>query len=355
LASVTGYYSIRYGVGGTEATFDRLLRGTTNRTEQEAALDDLLHRPLEGQDVTLTINLPAQVAADVAVGEREGAVVVMDIETGAVLVMSSRPTYDPNQLDEMWDVLREDETAPLLNRATQGLFPLGDVARLIGLIGLYESGLTLPAEPATAPLNEMLAPLGETGYLATAHQLGLGRALVGIRSQSALFPDFDDKKTVRDLAPTPLHLARIIAALELEGGLLDPILSVSEQQSIVQPAIRPDTARRVRGLLTQVDEQLIGLSGLATPQETGKNSLSWFVGLAPTVASAPVLTGTVPGELILDPAKIPAATSTPSRPATSLQDRARYVVVAVVVIADESEKNLAFRIARAPLQVLLEN
>ncbi|MDX1523939.1 MAG: FtsW/RodA/SpoVE family cell cycle protein, partial [Anaerolineae bacterium] len=188
LASVTGYYSLRYGVGGTEATFDAVLRGLQGRTAQEVWLDQLLHRPLVGQDVTVTINLPAQVAADVALGNREGGVVIMDLHSGAILVMSSQPTYDPNLLDETWDDLRDAETAPLLNRATQGLFPVGDLARLIGLIGLYEAKIRVPPDPATAPLETMLGPLGESGYLATAHQLGLTGSIAGVRSQPGLLP-----------------------------------------------------------------------------------------------------------------------------------------------------------------------
>lgn len=355
LASVTGYYSIRYGVGGTEATFDPILRGTVGRDETEVWLDGLLHRPLTGQDITLTIDLPAQVAADVALDTREGAVVIMDLDTGAVVVMSSHPTYDPNTLDETWDSLREDTSAPLLNRATQGLFPVGDLARLIGLIGLYEARAQLPADPASAPVEKMLAPLGRSGYLATAHQLGLVQPLAGLRSQPGLLPDFDNKGTVRDLAVTPLHLARVAAAIERDGRLLSPILSLQQQPDQPEPVIRPETGQAVRGLFSQVDSQMIGLTGLATPIETGQSYLSWFIGLAPTSASPEGVGGTPPaGAMIFDPTKI-TPTPSPSPPASLAEaDRARYVVVAVVVIADETDRNAAFRVARVSVQTILE-
>lgn len=352
LASVTGYYSLRYGVGGTEATFDPVLRGTLDRTAEEIWLDGLLHRPLTGNDVTLTIDLPAQVAADVALGDREGAVVVMEIESGAILVMASHPTYDPNTLDETWEALREDERAPLINRVTQGLFPVGDLARLIGLIGLYESGATVPADPTTAPLREMLAPLGETGYHATAHQLALSRPLPGLRSQPGLLPDFDERGTVRDLAITPLHLARVVAALELDGRLIDPILSPATEGGSHQ-VLDPDVSRRVRGLLRQMDAQLIGLEGQATPEDTGKGSLSWFAGLAPAQTSP----ASWPAEasertLIFDPTKITPTPSPTPLPAAS-DSQARYVVVAVVVTEDVTGSP-AFRVAKAAVQTLLD-
>jgi peptidoglycan glycosyltransferase len=349
LSTVTGYYSLRHGTGGIEAAFDPTLRGSLGQSEGQKFINDLLHRPPVGRDVTLTVDLPAQVAADFALGEQEGAVVVLDIATGAVLVMSSHPTYDPNTLDEQWDSLRQDEQAPLLNRATQGLFPVGDLARLIGLIGLYEAGATAPADPLDAPLEATLAPLGPTGYLATAQQLGLIRPLPGLRSQPGRLPNFDDKGTVKDLAVTPLHLARVLAGLALDGQLPTPILALNGEPHRA-PAMQPTTARAVRALLPQVDTHLIGLSGQATPAETGQRSLSWFVGLAP--AEAVEAEAKVKADLILDPSQIIPATPTPS--VSAANPPARYAVVAVVV-TDTPQDNPAARIAAAPVRVLLQD
>lgn len=346
LSSVTGYYSLRYGVDGAEAAFDPILRGVAGRTERAIWLDELLHRPLVGQDVPLTVILPAQVAADVALGDREGAVVVIEIETGAIRVMSSYPTYDPNRLEEQWDSLRQDERAPLINRATQGLFPVGDLARLIGLIGLHEAGADLPADPWIAPLDGMLAPLGRTGYLATAHQLGLSRPLGRLPSQISRLPDFAAEESWPDLAAPPLHLARIIAALELQGDLPDPNLSPLEKQGRT-PAISPATARYVRGTLPPFEGRIVGLAGLAGPEETGRGWLSWFIGLAPAQAIPP-LAG--PEMLPFDPTQAPAA-PLPAQPVAWEQARYALVVVAHTAEADET---LALDIARATLAALPE-
>jgi hypothetical protein len=271
--------------------------------------------------------------------------------------MSSHPTYDPNTLDETWETLRQDERAPLLNRATQGLFPVGDLARLVGLIGLHDAGLHIPADPLAAPLSEMMAPLGQPGYLATAHQLGLTRPLAALPSQPGRLPNFEENETVRELAVTPLHLARVTAALELAGRLPNPTLSLTSNSvspasavSQAQQAMKPTTAGFVRSLLPPIDSrrQIIGLTGQATPEETGQAWLSWFVGLAPAE------TGSIPADgpamLPLDPGQAPPApTPTPRME----WEKARYVVVTVVV-TNGPDREAALRVARAPLNVLLE-
>jgi hypothetical protein len=101
--------------------------------------------------------------------------------------------------------------------------------------------------------------------------------------------------------------------------------------------------------LPQVDAQIIGLTGLASPEETGQAWLSWFVGLAPAKA-APVSEGT-PAMLPLDPsqAQVPAG-PTPTPPVE--QAKARYVIVSVVVTG-EPDGEAALRVSRAPLRVIL--
>jgi peptidoglycan glycosyltransferase len=68
LAHVVGYYSLRYGVGGIEATFDEQLRGEVDRTAWETWRDELLHRPQIGQDVQLTLDADLQRAASETLG-----------------------------------------------------------------------------------------------------------------------------------------------------------------------------------------------------------------------------------------------------------------------------------------------
>ena len=125
--SVIGYYSLRYGVSGIEATYDDLLRGDIYLTEDEATARQLLHEQQFGGDVRLTIDYALQEAVAESLEAYRGAVVVVSVPDGEILALVSQPTFDPNTLDDTWDTLSEDEAAPLFNRATQGRYQPGAV------------------------------------------------------------------------------------------------------------------------------------------------------------------------------------------------------------------------------------
>jgi peptidoglycan glycosyltransferase len=278
-AHAVGYYSLRYGTGGAEAAFDADLRG------QLTPLGRLLHRPQVGRDVTLSLDLAAQRAADQSLGGQHGAVVLLDAATGEVRALVSHPAYNPNTLDDDWDGLSANPDAPLLNRATQGVYALGDLARLVGLAGLLSAGITIPKDPLGAPLDQMLAPLSQRGYLAAARQLGFDAPpLFDLPTGPGLLPDFEDKGTPRDLAVTPLHMARLAAAIAQDGRmpvptLANPQLLISNPERVFAPGV----AASLRAVTPRYDG-VAGWSGVALPQETGDRPLRWFVGYAPADA-----------------------------------------------------------------------
>lgn len=86
-----------------------------------------------GDNVITTLDVDLQQAASDALGERRGAVVVMEPDTGKVLAVVSKPGFDPNTLDSDWDALisGDNTNAQLLNRAFQGLYPPGSTFKII--------------------------------------------------------------------------------------------------------------------------------------------------------------------------------------------------------------------------------
>ncbi|MFR1028742.1 MAG: penicillin-binding transpeptidase domain-containing protein [Clostridium sp.] len=98
-----------------------------------STINELKGKKNPGNNVVTTLNVELSKAASNALGSKRGAVVVMDPETGKILAMVSKPSYDPNQLtDARWNKLTSDsgEQSALYNRATQGLYPPGSTFKL---------------------------------------------------------------------------------------------------------------------------------------------------------------------------------------------------------------------------------
>lgn len=87
----------------------------------------------KGDNVYTTLNAGLQQVAYNALGNYKGAVVAIEPSTGKVLAMVSKPGYDPNTVSYEWDNLIENENSnsPLLNRATQGLYPPGSTFKIM--------------------------------------------------------------------------------------------------------------------------------------------------------------------------------------------------------------------------------
>jgi cell division protein FtsW (lipid II flippase) len=125
-APVTGYSTQGYGQGGLEAALDPWLRGDTSYNEFETWWSEtVLGVPLRGLGARLTIDGTVEQLAGQLLGNRQGAVIVMRAHSGEVLALASHPTYDPARVDKDWGNLVENPSAPLLNRATQGLYSPG--------------------------------------------------------------------------------------------------------------------------------------------------------------------------------------------------------------------------------------
>ncbi len=128
LGSLVGYSHAVYGQSGLEASLDPYLRGLRGHSSLLVWWHHLLYgQPPSGLDVRLSIDMDLQRRADEMLGEHTGALVLMNAGNGEVLALASHPTYDPNQLEEIWSDLINDETSPLLNRAIQGQYQPGTV------------------------------------------------------------------------------------------------------------------------------------------------------------------------------------------------------------------------------------
>lgn len=98
--------------------------------------------PQPGKDLQLTLDVRLQQTALEALGEYNGAVVAIETATGGVLALANKPSFDPNPFvfgisHKDYAALLKDEDRPLVNRATQGLYPPGSTIKpFMGLAGL---------------------------------------------------------------------------------------------------------------------------------------------------------------------------------------------------------------------------
>lgn len=155
LGPVIGYYSNRYGASGLEATYDDVLNGT-----HAASLGDvenhLLHKPVIGSDLYLTIDLKLQEQVNALYNlhaeeggvcqdpqsDPPGSITVENPQTGEILAMVSRPYFDPNRIgdDAYWNQITTSSAAPLINRATQGLYVPGSTFKTVTLAAALDTG-----------------------------------------------------------------------------------------------------------------------------------------------------------------------------------------------------------------------
>jgi penicillin-binding protein 2 len=147
------------GQAGLEARLESHLRGRAGGRNvvvdvagrEVEVLDEVAAVPGGKAVLALDLDLQREAEAaflDVPEGEpaRMGAVVAMDVRTGDVLVMLSRPSYDPNAFaggidGETWNALISDEWEPLQNRAIQNHYPPGSIHKPILAAALLADGI----------------------------------------------------------------------------------------------------------------------------------------------------------------------------------------------------------------------
>jgi len=140
------------GKDGIEKYYEEELKGSNGGQKVEVDVYGKPVRllesfdPIAGSDLKLTIDLDLQIAAEKALGNREGAVVILDPKTGEILALVSHPNYDPNRV---WEALKHGRH-PFMNRAL-ATYPPGSIFKVITLTAALEEKLTHPGEVFYCP------------------------------------------------------------------------------------------------------------------------------------------------------------------------------------------------------------
>lgn len=328
LAQTIGYNSRLYGRSGLEDKYNEELAGL-GRTS--------------GDDLILTLDSELQRTANLALGSRNGAVVVLQPKTGEILALVSHPVFSLANLAEEWKRLNQDTASPLLNRALHGLYPPGSTMKPLIAAAALETGTVKSEavyncrgyqiidgrklscnngavhgrinleEALTVSCNSYFSQLGVDlgqrkldNYL---HKLNwsdpkfLRLTKSRLADETRLSPNGLAERAIGQgkLQVTPFYMANLAAVIANDGLLLRPYLvSGVEHEGRVkkqtEPAeyirvFQPETAKAVKKMMLSVVERGTGkaafIPGLNAAGKTGSAqnpngpAHAWFIGFAP--------------------------------------------------------------------------
>ncbi len=119
------------GRSGLEGAYNAYLINTSIPLKEQVA-NDLAGVKNPGDNIMTSLDVRIQETASKALGIYKGAIIVMEPKTGRILAMVSKPDFDPNQIEQIWDSLVSDQkNTQLLNRATQGVYPPGSTFKIV--------------------------------------------------------------------------------------------------------------------------------------------------------------------------------------------------------------------------------
>ncbi len=150
------------GKAGIEHAYERLLHGRPGYDEVEVSAAGRVMRtlsrrpPVNGADLTLTIDLRLQALTEQLFNGRRGALVAIEPSSGEVLAFVSQPGFDPNLFVDgidptSWQALNDDPDKPLLNRALRGTYPPGSTYKPFMALAALESGMRRPGDITLDP------------------------------------------------------------------------------------------------------------------------------------------------------------------------------------------------------------
>ena len=155
------------GKEGLEKSYEKLLHGEAGFEEVEKtsggrAIRTLSRTPAKaGSNLILSIDIELQRIVEEAFGERRGALVAIEPETGDVLAYVSRPGFDPNLFvdgidSQSWDELNTSPDKPLLNRPISGTYAPGSTFKPFMALAALELGKRTPSQVTYDPGYYML-------------------------------------------------------------------------------------------------------------------------------------------------------------------------------------------------------
>lgn len=276
-APVTGFASQAYGATQLEGIYDGILTGDDDRLFFNRTIDMITGREQKGGNVITTLDPAVQKAGFEAMGDKKGAAVALNPETGAVLALISTPSYDPSSFAgnsskdaEAWKKLQKEnnEDDPMLNRALRQTYPPGSPFKIVTAAAAIESGLYEDIDEKTDSPNPYLLPqtetylpndgnhpcedaslrvamqwscntvfakisdeLGNEKMIEYAEKFGFGQEhFVPVRTAASVYPEDNRPQNAMggigqaSNRATPIQMAMVTAAVANDGKMMEPYM-----------------------------------------------------------------------------------------------------------------------------------
>ena len=318
LGTTVGYSNPRFGKAGLEASLDDYLTGLRGNPQSRIFLAQWIYaQSPPGLDVRLSLDLEVQSKLDQALQGTISSAVLINASNGEILALASHPSYDPNQMDDLWETWQADPQAPLLNRATQGQYPPGTALSPFLYVAAREAGLLSSTSPALkSRANECALQLEYPTTLEKAVSAGCtwaAQQLAAVLDNSKLTEIYRDlgfftapefplptaslpQETSSEnpilaingegnLLVSPLQMALAASVLSNGGDLPSPRLAITvltpHQGSVVLPTDLPIPVDWAQDLLN--DLRALGAEDLpiwrtVSRTRVGQSVVTWYVG-----------------------------------------------------------------------------
>lgn len=275
--------------------------------------NDISGKKNNGNNAVTTLDADLSQAAYEALDGNKGSVIIMEPDSGKILTLISSPDFNPNSIDDEWDsIVGLQDDSPLLNRATQGVYPPGSTFKILTLLeyirenpdnymdyryicdGEYELGSEIMscsghkahgevdliqslALSCNGSFINMGLSLDITKFEQTAKNMLFNSGLpLGIEYNKSKF-ELNGKSSKWEIAQTsfgqgktlitPIHLALITSAIANDGVLMKPYL-VDRIESMDGKIVKKFTEGEYNALMTKEETDFIGKAMEAVVDES---------------------------------------------------------------------------------------
>ena len=260
----------------------------------ERIKNDLTGVKNKGDTVVTTLDHNLQEAAYDNM-EYDGAVIAIEPSTGKILVMTSKPNFNPNTIDDNYKKLSDSDTSVLLNRATQGLYTPGSTFKIMTALeylqenpnaasstfdckGKYtQDNYTIRCykgevhghitfkeafgESCNIAFSQIGLGLNRNGFMQMCNQLLFNQSLPTRLSNTSTSKFYIDDNTTSPImmqtaigqgqtVVTPLHMCMVAGAICNDGKLMEPYImdSITNYKGVNVKSFR---AKTLDSILTQ--------------------------------------------------------------------------------------------------------